>query len=116
MARRNPAAVRQLLRSPAGPVGRDNTRRTVRVANRARVLCPVRHGLLRSSIAWTAPPAPSPRGLTSRVGSNKQYALAVHEGSGSPFAPRSWRIGHARGHVVPARRYLTNALPAAAGP
>lgn len=108
MARRNRAAVRLLTRDPRGPVGRDLARRALRVQNRARILAPVRHGRLRSSITSTDV-RPAPTGLTVQVGSDLVYALAVHEGSTSPYAPRSWR----RGRRVPARRYLTNALPAA---
>lgn len=114
MARRNPAAVRQLLYDPRGPVGRELARRGRRITNLSRVYCPVDKGRLRGSILQTDP-RPTPTGQQIRVGSNLDYARAVHEGSGSRDAPRSWRIAHARGHPVPARRFLVNALPAGRG-
>ena len=119
--RKNPVARYQLLRSPTGPVGQDMTRRLQRVTNRAKVLCPVRKptpgrrrspgGRLRAAQTYTGP-TPIPTGLVGQVGSNIEYSMAVHEGSGSEWAPRSWRIAHARGNVIPPRRFLTNALPA----
>jgi hypothetical protein len=114
MARRNPAAVRQLLYDPRGPVGRDLTRRALRVQNQAKVFAPVRHGRLRASIR-AGEPFRGLLGLSIRVGTNVTYARAVHEGSGSRYAPYSWKVAHARGHPVPARRFLTNALQAARG-
>jgi hypothetical protein len=109
MVRRNTALIRQLTRDPQGPIGRDLGRRMLRVQNRARVLCPVDFGRLRDSIT-TTDPRPHPLGLVAACGSNLRYSLAVHEGSGSPYAPPSWRNAS-----VPARRYLTNALPAGVG-
>jgi len=111
MVKRNMAARRQLLRAPTGPVGRDLTRRAERVLNHAKVLCPVDRGRLRAAQDRTAP-MPAANGLVIEVGSNVRYSLAVHEGSGSVYAPRSWRIAHARGRRIPPRRFLTNALPA----
>ena len=114
MARRNVALQRYLTRDPRGPVGQDLTRRAIRVANAARLGAPVKYGRLRASIVWTAPMMSSD-GLVVQVGTNVKYSLAVHEGSGSPYAPRSWRIAHARGHAIPPRRFLVNALPAGRG-
>lgn len=114
MARTNQALRRRLSRDPRGPVGRDLTRRAMRVRNTARTLSPVDMGRLRSSITATDP-VPIAEGLLVQVGTNVLYSLAVHEGSGSPYAPRSWRIAHARGHVIPPRRFLVNALPAGRG-
>jgi len=114
MTKRNQAAVNRLLHSPGGAVGRDLVRRGERVLGRAKALCPVYFGYLRSQQVRTEP-QPIAEGLLLQVGSNVPYSLAVHEGSGSPYAPRSWRIAHARGHAVRPRRYLTNALPAARG-
>lgn len=114
MARRNQAAVRKLLRSPTGPVGRDLVRRSIRVVNAAKVGCPVDTGRLRAAQDRTDP-TPIANGLVVQVGSNIKYSRAVHEGSASPDAPRSWKIAHARGHTIPARRFLTNALPAGRG-
>lgn len=114
MARRNRAAQEFLLRDPRGPVGRDLTRRAVRVTNLAKTLCPVDKGRLRAAQTYTDP-IPVAQGLVVQVGSNVVYSLAVHEGSGSIYAPRSWRVAHSRGRAVPARRFLTNALPAGLG-
>jgi hypothetical protein len=116
MVRSNPAVLRRLLEAPSGPVGRDLRRRGTSVQNRAKILAGAKRavdtGRLRSSIEVTDPRS-HPRGQVVSVGSNLKYALAVHEGSGSKYAPRSWRIAHARGRPVPPRRYLTEALPAA---
>jgi hypothetical protein len=101
-------------RSPRGPVGRMLTQKGLRVQNVARTLVPVRDGRLRSSIIATDP-YPTARGQAVAIGSNLVYSLAVHEGSGGKFAPPSWRAAHAAGRVIPARRYLTNALYAARG-
>lgn len=102
------------ITGPRGAIARDLTRRAIRVQNTAKTLCPVDYGRLRASITYTDP-QPIREGLVVQVGTNVEYSLAVHEGSGSPYAPRSWRIGHARGHVVPRRPYLVNALPAGRG-
>lgn len=111
MVTRNTAAIRHLTRDPSGPVGRDLARRGGRVRDRAKVLCPVDKGRLRAAQIATAP-IPTDRGLLVQVGSNVVYSLAVHEGSNSRYAPRSWRRAR---RPVPARRYLTNALPAGRG-
>ncbi len=118
MVRRNTAAIYFLLHDPRGPVGRDLSRRGRKVQNLSRVYCPVRDGNLRSKQVTTDPrPAPVGHtiGLVLQVGSNVVYSLAVHEGSGSRYAPRSWRIAHSRDRPVPARRFLVNALPAGRG-
>lgn len=114
MARTNRTLRNFLLRNPRGPVGRDLTARAIRVTNRSKVLCPVDKGRLRSGQTYTDP-RPVAQGLMVQVGSNIVYSLAVHEGSGSIYAPRSWRQAHARGHVIPPRRFLTNALAAGRG-
>lgn len=92
-------------------MGRDLRRRGLKVQNRGRILAPVDLGGLRASIEAEATPRRHPLGLVLAVGSPLKYSLAVHEGSGSPYAPPSWKSGK----QVPARRYLTNALPAAVG-
>lgn len=104
----------RLVYDPAGPVGRDLRRRGRRVGNQARLYTPVRHGRLRSSIK-VSDPYRGQFGLAINIGSNVVYARAVHEGSRSSDAPRSWRIAQARGHSIPPRRFLTNALPAGRG-
>lgn len=114
MVKRNMAARRALLRDPNGPVGIDLKLRALRVVNAAKVLCPVDRGRLRASIDRTDP-MPTANGLRIEVGTNVVYSMAVHEGSGSIWAPRSWRVAHARGQVIPPRRFLTNALPAGRG-
>lgn len=114
MARRNEAAVRRLLYDPRGPVGRDLTRRGLRVRNVARVYCPVDTNRLRSSLTVTEPVRVA-NGLVLQVGTNVKYSRAVHDGSASPYAPPSWKVAAARGRPVPARRFLTNALPAGRG-
>jgi hypothetical protein len=111
MTRVNTALIRHIVRDPRGPVGVDLTRRALRIQNTARVYCPVDNGPLRDSITHTDP-IPVAEGLLVQVGSNLEYSKAVHEGSGSDAAPRSWRIAHSRGHVIPPRRFLTNAMPA----
>lgn len=118
MVRRNTAAIYFMLHDPRGPVGRDLTRRGNKVLNIVRVYCPVRDGRLRAGQVVTSPvPAVvgRGRGLALQVGSNVDYSLAVHGGSASRWAPRSWRIAHSRGRPVPARRFLVNALPAGRG-
>lgn len=114
MATTNRQLRRWLTRDPRGPVGRDLTRRALRVRNVARVYCPVDFGRLRSSLTYTDP-QPIAEGLLVQVGTNVVYALAVHEGSGSVYAPWSWKVAHGRGHVIPPRRFLVNALPAGRG-
>jgi len=114
MATINRAARDFLLRDPRGPVGLDLTRRAIRVENMSKVLCPVDKDRLRAAQTHTDP-IPVAEGLMIQVGSNIVYSLPVHEGSGSIWAPRSWRVAHSRGHTVPARRFLTNALPAGRG-
>ena len=111
MVQRNALARQQLFRSTSGPVAQDHRRRLIRVTNVSKVLCPVDKGRLRAAQTFTGP-TPIPNGFFGQVGSNIEYSMAVHEGSGSEFAPRSWRIAHARGHVIPPRRFLVNALPA----
>lgn len=98
--------VRAVLHSPSGPAGRDLRRRLVRVTNKAKTLCPVDFGRLRSSIAHTEP-RQAPTGVVGTVGSNVVYAAAVHDPTG-PHAPPSWQFNPPR-----ARPYLRDALPAA---
>jgi hypothetical protein len=120
MAKINRGERNRIVLSPTGPVARDLARRAERVVSRAKVLCPVDTGRLRASIVSTRP-APKGTGLSVKigagrvVGTNVEYALAVHEGAAGPGAPRSWRIAASRGGGPPARRFLTNALPAMRG-
>jgi hypothetical protein len=116
MVTRNQRVIDQLLRSPNGPVGRDLSRRGIRVANRSKAILTatkaVDVGRLRSAQAPTDV-VPTSRGLGLQVGSNVVYSLPIHEGGNSKYAPPSWRIAASRGHVVPARKFLTRALDAA---
>lgn len=104
----------KLVYDPRGPVGRDLSRRGLRVGNQARVYAPVLYGRLRSSIK-VSDPYRGWLGLSVNIGSNVEYARAIHDGSNSSYAPPSWRVAQARGHSVPARRFLSNALPAMRG-
>lgn len=90
------AALNVVLRSRTGPVAVDLTRRAVKVQNRARTLAPVDRGRLRSSITHELA---TERGeLVARVGTNVEYALAVHNGTGvygpsrTPIKPVSAKV------------------------
>lgn len=76
----DPSALRALLTSPEGPVYRDIKYQTTKVRNRALALCPVNNGRLRASI--TEQIVVEPTGPVGRVGTNVEYALFVHEGTG----------------------------------
>lgn len=95
-----------VLRSPSGAAGQDLRRRLVRVVNKAKTLCPVDRGRLRSSIVHTEPQRYA-RGVRGTAGSNVVYAAAIHDPTG-PHAPPSWRA-----HPPRARPFLRDALPAA---
>ena len=119
--------VRDLCR-PGGPIERDLTVRAIRVQTRARELCPVDTGRLRSSITWRI----DRRGGVpiAVIGTNVSYARYVHDGTGI-YGPRNREIVAAPGRVfrfvardgavvftrrirgVRPRRFLTNALEAA---
>jgi len=74
----NPA-LNRLLVSPSGQVSAHMVRQGILVANRAKALCPVDTGRLRSSIAVTTDPTSS--GLVVSVGSNVEYAGYVENGT-----------------------------------
>lgn len=78
--RLDPSALRSLLLSADGPVYRDIQIQTAKVRNRALALCPVNNGRLRASI--TDQIELTPNGPVGRVGTNIEYALYVHEGTG----------------------------------
>lgn len=85
-------AIAQLALSPSGPVILDMKRRANRVKNKARRLCPVDQGTLRASIADEI--LVERNAIIARVGSNLDYALYVHEGTGEavgkgPIVPKS---------------------------
>ena len=76
----NPQGMAKLLQSPQGLVWRDIHRRANNVLNLARVKCPVDQGKLRQSLAVEMR---SVNGQpVGRVGTNVEYALYVHEGTG----------------------------------
>lgn len=76
----NPAAIRNLMEGADGPVVRDLTRRGQRVLNMARTLCPVDEGRLRASLTMEV--VSTGGSFYIRVGSNLDYAIFVHEGTG----------------------------------
>lgn len=95
--RLNEAELTRLLESPQGPVGRDLLRRAVKVDRRAKQLCPVDTGRLRSSITFAL--ERDSRGLVATVGTNVEYAPHVELGT----------------RKQPAQPYLRPALEAAGG-
>lgn len=101
----NRRGVNAILRSPSGAAGRDLRRRLVRVTNKAKTLCPVDSGRLRSSIVHTEPRRHA-SGVRGTVGSNVVYAAAIHDPEG--HGPPSWQF-----NPPPPRPYLRDALPAA---
>lgn len=116
------AAVRELLSGSRGAVARDLYRRGRRVEAKAKRLCPVDTGRLRSSIS-TEVLLVAGRPII-RVGTNVEYALAVHEGHRAIVPVRAkvlrfrlkgrgtW-IFRPRVRAVRGVPFLKNALPAA---
>jgi hypothetical protein len=117
----NDAELRRILSSPAGAVAVDLARRAIRVESRAKQLCPVDTGRLRSSITWRI--IYSGGALDALVGTNVEYAIFVHEGT-RPHVIRGnpWLYWPGAAHPVRqvnhpgtrAHRFLVDALPAAA--
>lgn len=83
------SAITNLLQSQQGPVFHDLVVRTLRVQKAARRFCPVDHGRLRASIRKDI--RRDGRGYYGRVGTDVEYALAVHNGT------RSHQVGSTRG-------------------
>jgi len=81
--------IQRLLRGPSGGVVRDGLRRGYAVAGDAQRRCPVDHGRLRSSIHVQI--ASENGELVIEVGTDVEYALWVHEGTGL-YGPRAARI------------------------
>lgn len=81
------AAIERLFTSESGPVGRDLTRRTIKVESAAKRLCPVDTGRLRSSISHEM--TADGKGLVGFVGTNVEYAIFQELGTrfqrGTPF-------------------------------
>lgn len=69
----------RLLKSRAGPVGRDLHRRGLKVATAAKRQVGVKTGALKSSIEITH--GRNPTGQQVMVGSDLDYALMHHEGT-----------------------------------
>jgi hypothetical protein len=76
----NSAAVRALFTNPGGGVARDMLRRGENVATLAKKYCPVNTGRLRSSIE--ARLVNYAGGIGVIVGTNVEYAMFQHEGTG----------------------------------
>lgn len=72
-------ALAELLSSPNGAVGKDLTRRTIKVNNRAKQLCPVDTGRLRASISWRMERDGDQ--VVGVVGTNVEYAAYVELGT-----------------------------------
>lgn len=76
----NANEIKGLIASRQGPVWRDIQLRGQKVQNKARRLCPVDKGALKDSITLEMALV---NGLpTARIGSNLEYAIFVHEGTG----------------------------------
>ena len=73
------AALTRLLETESGPVGRELTRRTIKVDRAAKDRCPVDTGRLRSSITWRL--GRDSQGLLGIVGTNVTYAPYVEFGT-----------------------------------
>lgn len=88
----NPAEIRSLLSSPNGPVYTEIRNRANRVTNQARRNCPVDEGRLRMSIDFEI--RQDKADIVARVGTNLEYGLFVHEGTG---------IYAGKGYITPKR-------------
>jgi HK97 gp10 family phage protein len=76
----NTAELNRLLHSQSGPTLRDLIKRAQQVENRAKQLCPVDTGRLRSSITQT-PPIVSGNYVTIHVGTNVEYGAYLEFGT-----------------------------------
>lgn len=83
-------ALRDMLTGPHGAVLGELMRRARLVENKAKQLCPVDTGRLRSSIHHDEAVTESGEPV-ARVYSDVQYAMWVHEGTGI-YGPRGTRI------------------------
>lgn len=73
--------IKKMLTDPDGPVGRRLLLTGVRINNRAKRLCPVDTGRLRSSIYTTEPVRQSTHELEVQVRTNVNYARFVELGT-----------------------------------
>lgn len=87
----DPAAIEKMLKSPAGLVGRDLIKKAIRVQSGAKRRCPVDTGRLRQSIRYRI--GQDGKGLYAEVGSDLEYAAAVHNGHGD-ITPVNGRFLH----------------------
>jgi len=87
--RLNQAAFREYVTYPQGAIGRELFRRATRVQTKAKNLCPVATGRLRSSI--TVAMGLEGGQLVARVGTNVKYAMFIHNGTGI-YGPARQRI------------------------
>lgn len=96
MVRYDQGGLAALLRSRSGPVAADLLRRGRRVESKAKVLCPVDQGRLRSSITHELVEVGGD--LVVRIGTNVSYARFVHDGTGiygpsrQPIRPRRSKV------------------------
>lgn len=90
-------ALYQLLSGPQGAVWQDIHRRGNRVLNKARVLCPVDEGRLRASLALEMRREGDE--AVARVGTNLDYGLYVHEGTGV-YGPKGMPITPKRAKLL----------------
>lgn len=74
----NPAGLAELLLSPVGAVAVDLQRKVMKVEAGAKRRCPVDKGRLRSSIRGTV--ERDGNGMFGKVGTEVEYAAAVHDG------------------------------------
>jgi HK97 gp10 family phage protein len=72
-------ALHRLLESPSGDVGKELTRRTLKVHRAAVNLCAVDTGRLRASITWRL--GNDSRGLVGIVGTSVEYAPYLEFGT-----------------------------------
>lgn len=114
------AALRELLLSPEGPIADDLRRRARRVKEDARRRCPVDTGRLQKSI--TDEIRRDAVGLVARVGTNVEYARAVHDGTGI-YGPKGAPIARVskkgKTYFVQGQKgqpFLKDALPAGTNP
>lgn len=119
--------VNAVLRGPFGLVYRDVQRRGTAVQNRAQQLVPVRTGRLKTSI--TLEMSTGGDSPTATIGTNMEYARAVHDGRREvrPVNKKvlAWRSGKTgRGKLIFSTKsrsttgqpFLTKALEAALNP
>ena len=86
-----PPAIRELLQGRDGPVVRSLISKAIRVTAGAKRRCPVDTGRLRQSIRWEL--GRDGHGYFVRVGSDLEYAAAVHDGHGDIY-PKNARVLH----------------------